>query len=72
MIKFHREKHLTHIPFRTKRARVRNSNKKRKNAEESTQRAALMNRTLFAKATLLPSAVAVKEEAAIVMMFCKK
>ena len=34
MIKFHREKIISLVPFRTKRARARNSNNKRKNAEK--------------------------------------
>ena len=73
MIKFHRrEKHLTHVLPQEARARTKQFNK-RKNAKKSPHNARkIMNRTLFAKATLLPSAAAVKEEAAIVMMLCKK
>ena len=54
------------VPFRVQRARARNDTKKRKN-NQSLNDALFINRTLFAKATLLPSAAAaVKEEAAIV------
>ena len=48
------------------RAHIQNNNKRRKNAEEAKQQRAFINRTLC-KATLLPSAAAVKEEAAIVI-----
>jgi hypothetical protein len=65
VIKFYRENYLSLILFRKKRAHVRNNNNKRKSAESKQQRA-FINRTLC-KATLLPSAAAVKEEAAIVM-----
>ena len=62
-----RENYLTRtLPYEA-RAHETATIKERTRKKESTQRVvALMNRTLFAKATLLPSAAAVKEEAAIV------
>ena len=63
--------HSYTLPYEA-RARTKQQREKKERAEESTHRAALTNRTLFAKATLLPSAAAVKEEAAIVTMVCIK
>jgi hypothetical protein len=67
MIKFYRENYLSLVCALPCAARARiNDTKKRKN-NQSLNDALFINRTLFAKATLLPSAAAaVKEEAAIV------
>ena len=67
MIKFYRENYLSLVCALPCAARARNDNKKRKNNQSLNNNAQVLPRTLFAKATLLPSAAAaVKEEAAIV------
>ena len=67
MIKFYRENYLSLYPSVCSARAHENDTKKRKNNQSLNNNAQVLPRTLFAKATLLPSAAAaVKEEAAIV------
>ena len=63
MIKFYRENYLSLVCALPCAARARrNDNKKRKNNQSLNNNAQVLPRTLFAKATLLPSAAALSKK----------